>query len=260
MSKKKETTGRRWPLTPILLILAVVIVIYLLGGIGIGVGLGPGKGPGNGPGPASNNSPTKEPSMQPASINSHPLALRAEDFQDLAAMVYKIRDGKGPVAEYIREQLSEESKKLLGKYDGYVSDILRKALLTDLNYILRDKKFYQAERFAGVQLSEETKRLLNESGDGDEIIGRNRALIEDSYPKDMVANYKFEFRHDRIFYLEEEIKREQFRELLNKAAKQKKQGREVYHKFLFDKTSTTNKFFREVQEQVESSGFKFNYE
>jgi hypothetical protein len=261
MSKSKEHSGKgkkHWSFITWLVIIAVLVLIYMFGGIGIGVGFGPGKGPGQGPGDTKNS--TKEPAMQPASLASHPLSLQGDDFQDLAAMVYKIKENKDPVSGYIREHLSPETKQLLGKYDGYVSDILQKALLADLNYLLREQKFYKQERFAAVNLSTETQELVKREVDGDDLVRRNRALLEESYPKDVAANYKFSFRHDRIFYRESQLSKEQFRELLAKALKQKKQGRDVYHKFIFDAASTTNKFYKDVQDDVESFGFKFQRE
>ena len=65
----------------------------------------------------------------------------------------------------------------------------RDALVDYLNTLLKGSSLYQAERFKGVQLSEETKKLIEREPQGEDLIRLNRMLLEDAYPHEIAKRY-----------------------------------------------------------------------
>lgn len=105
------------------------------------------------------------------------------DLLNLGKLVQKLKDPKDPVSEYLAEQLSTESTVLLiDAKPGKVSADLKKSLLTDLNKALKDEFLYDEDRFAAVELPEETKRdALRPLADRD-LARCNRRLLVAAYP------------------------------------------------------------------------------
>src|ERR1041385_3086935 len=92
------------------------------------------------------------------------------------------------VTEYLIGHLSTSTQQLLSKYNppfrsGNEEVVLSQALAEDLNRIIRNGPIYDAQRFAGVELSAEASKLLRQNPhDGVDLMRLNAALLLDAYP------------------------------------------------------------------------------
>lgn len=88
--------------------------------------------------------------------------FRPSDVKDAAALARRLRQPQTPLERFLREQLSEGTRRLLAGGEGApeASGQLRAALTDDLNRLLQGPSLYQKERFAGTDLHLETKYLL----------------------------------------------------------------------------------------------------
>jgi MFS family permease len=65
---------------------------------------------------------------------------------------------------------------------------LRVALAEDLTRVIRGPSLYEAQRFAGIGLSDETRRLLARDSQGANAVRLNRCLLEDAFPSELLKN------------------------------------------------------------------------
>jgi uncharacterized membrane protein YqhA len=86
------------------------------------------------------------------------------------------------VSHFLRQHLSAETRSLISGYDGGLHSELERALLEDLNRIIRSGLIYDADRFAHARLSASTIELLQPTPHGPELYHLNRLLIQESYP------------------------------------------------------------------------------
>jgi hypothetical protein len=109
------------------------------------------------------------------------------DLKQTGDLADKWKRAKDPLSQYLYEQSSEAARGLLGQYDGLSdpSEPLRQALVDELNRRLEDQRLYDEQRFAGVQLTEETKTLIEQSPTGDDLIRLNRSLLEEAYSSEI---------------------------------------------------------------------------
>jgi len=114
-----------------------------------------------------------------------------QDLADLPALIARLKDKSDGVATFIGSQLTPATAALLADYKDASSDskALRKALITDLNQIMRQElnkadgkpAFYDASRFTGVTVSAATQSLLTENPTADNARLRlNRLLLADA--------------------------------------------------------------------------------
>jgi Na+/proline symporter len=133
--------------------------------------------------------------------------LAGSDLKDARALVRRIRGG-GRLEAHLRAGLSEETRILLGQYDGTssVPEELLKPLLADLNRMIEgegprgegndaDGCLHEEERFAGIALSAETRRLLAKHGEralrGRKLAALNRRLLEEAFPDAVERSWLF---------------------------------------------------------------------
>jgi fucose permease len=120
--------------------------------------------------------------------------IAGSDIADLSALAARLKAKPDAVSAFISENLSASTASLLATYSEGTTDakLLRAALLQDLNLILRqelNKKdgkpaFYEAARFNGVALSENTLQLVSQNPQTDNARLRlNRLLLQDAFPK-----------------------------------------------------------------------------
>ena len=111
-------------------------------------------------------------------------------LKDPGSLAVKLQDTRAAVSTSIAAQLSVETQQLLNEYDGASSPSLdlQKALLADLNRMLQTQSLYDAQLFAGIQLSEQTQALIAQNSQGEEAVVRlNRCLLADVYPYELVS-------------------------------------------------------------------------
>ena len=113
-----------------------------------------------------------------------------EAMKDPGSLIVKLQDTRAPVSELIASQLSEDMQWVLFGYNGVNTPSTRQqeVLLSDLNRLLQGDSLYDAQRFANIELSEQTQVLIAENPQGGEALVRlNRCLLADVYPYELAA-------------------------------------------------------------------------
>ena len=109
------------------------------------------------------------------------------NLKNPAGFAVKLHNAADPLSQYIREQLSHKSQKLLDAYNESQPppDALKKSLVDKLNQLLKVENLYDEERFMQVELTKKTKKLLEKKPEGDGLIRLNRLLLEEAYPNEI---------------------------------------------------------------------------
>jgi Na+/melibiose symporter-like transporter len=120
--------------------------------------------------------------------SDEPTPFRDQDFKDAAALLARLNAPADAVSQYVRDRLSPETRSLLGESAGgrKPTPALRQALLDDLNRIMRGSPLYDRERYAGVALSAQSRKLIAQTpADGDRLAVLNRSLLQDAFPAEL---------------------------------------------------------------------------
>ncbi len=118
------------------------------------------------------------------------LLFSLKDLKDPGSLAVKLQDTRAAVSKPITTQLSVETRRLLGEYDGISipSPAFQKALLDDLNRLFRVPSLYDAQHLANIDLSEQTQELLAQNPQsGGDLIRLNRFLLADLYPYELAS-------------------------------------------------------------------------
>jgi len=109
--------------------------------------------------------------------------LSADQVTDARGLALAVQRGTDPLATWLRGGLSHETRLRLSGWDGKseVTGDLREPLLDDLNRLLEDD-LYQEQRFAGVKLSERTRKLARKELTGADRTAFHRRLLEEALP------------------------------------------------------------------------------
>jgi len=142
-------------------------------------------------------------------LKGGPLTLRPSDIRRPAALLSRLVRGVNPVCLALRERLSEETIRTL-KNDDVSRDERLGIVVSELNTILKGDSLYDAERFAGIKLSEQTNQLLEQKRRSRNFLALNRSLLEDAfrdeiYPRsagDRALRMIFSMREDYIAELD----------------------------------------------------------
>ncbi len=113
-----------------------------------------------------------------------------EAIKDAGSLAVKLQDTRAMVSKSISVQLSNDTQGLLVAYNGTSSPSteLQKALLSDLNRLLQVGSLYDAQLFAGVELSEQTQVLIAQNPQNqDALVHLNRLLLADAYPHEFAS-------------------------------------------------------------------------
>ena len=111
-------------------------------------------------------------------------------LKDAGSLAVKLQDTRAAVSNAIASELSDETQRLLGEYDGASepSVDLRKALLSDLNRHIQAGPLYDAQIFADIELSEQTQALIAQNPqNGETLVRLNRMLLSDAYPYELAS-------------------------------------------------------------------------
>ena len=126
----------------------------------------------------------------PLYADTRQLLFDEDAIKDPGSLVVKLQDTRAPVSEFIASQLSEDMQWILLGYDGASKPTpqQQKVLLADLNRLLKTGPLYDAQRFADIQLSEETQELVSQNPQsGEALVRLNRLLLSDVYPYELAA-------------------------------------------------------------------------
>jgi len=109
--------------------------------------------------------------------------LQQTDLLDPIGFAGRLRDAQDGVSQYLRGSFSDGTKKLLAEYAGCSAPSLdlTKALVSDLNKELAGPSLYDADRFAGVAITEEVRSLIQTNPVGNDLMRLNRLLVEAAY-------------------------------------------------------------------------------
>ena len=113
-----------------------------------------------------------------------------EAIKDPGSLVVKLQDTRAPVSKFIASQLSEDMQWVLLGYNGVSnpSPQQQEVLLSDLNRLLQGGSLYDAQRFAAIELSEQTQALIAENPQsGEALVRLNRCLLADAYPYELAS-------------------------------------------------------------------------
>jgi tetratricopeptide (TPR) repeat protein len=105
----------------------------------------------------------------------------AASFTNAPALAAKLKAAADPLSKHLRDQLSEDTQKLLDSGNSGDS-ALKKALAKDLNRVLETGPLYDTNRFAHVTLSERTQRFTKKDRTKFTRVRLNRTLLEEAYP------------------------------------------------------------------------------
>lgn len=111
-------------------------------------------------------------------------------LKDAGSLAVKLQDTRAAVSNAIASQLSDDTQRLLGEYDGASepSGDLQKALLSDLNRRIQAGPLYDAQIFADVKLSEGAQALIAQNPQsGETLVHLNRMLLSDAYPHELAS-------------------------------------------------------------------------
>jgi len=113
-------------------------------------------------------------------------SLRSDDFINFSEFALRLKAAPDPVSQHLKGQFGATTKKRLAAYDPSnkpeSEQLLKNALVADLNKILESDSIYDAKRFTGITLREETKEIKSSDPEG-HIVRPNRFLLEDAYPE-----------------------------------------------------------------------------
>ena len=115
------------------------------------------------------------------------------DFKDPTGLAMKLRDAQNPVSLYLRGQFTPQTLRQLKSYDSSSPppDPLQHALVEELNEVLKGPGLFDERRFAEVGLTEETRRLIEQKPQSEDLIRLNRLLLEEAYPREIAKSHTF---------------------------------------------------------------------
>jgi subfamily B ATP-binding cassette protein MsbA len=117
------------------------------------------------------------------------VAFTPRDFQTPNALVVQLSRQSEPLSRHLWNRFSAEDQQVL-RTNSAVSE-QRSLLVSCLNGVAFGAPVYEAERFIGVKLSEETRRLLAQNPRDERLARLNRLLLEDAFPKDIGRQASF---------------------------------------------------------------------
>ncbi|MBI2498581.1 MAG: MFS transporter [Opitutae bacterium] len=127
-----------------------------------------------------------------------PMSYRTQDMKAPVQLAVRLNAPKDDVTRYVSTHLSPETLKILAQTtaDSKPTPALSEALAADLDHLLQDSALYTPERFAGVDLSRQGRRLIGEKpGGGDRLTVLNRTLLHDAFPAEISrkVNYRLPY-------------------------------------------------------------------
>jgi hypothetical protein len=133
-----------------------------------------------------------------------------EDIRRLDVFAEALRQRRRPLTEYLWEVFGDPTRELLGGNEARSvaqADDLRAKLVANFNAILQGASIYEARRFADVELSVESRNLMQRGPTGNWLIWLNRSLLADAFPGQLTKGIGF-------LYLVERQEQRKFRTFL----------------------------------------------
>ncbi|HYG08490.1 MAG TPA: hypothetical protein VD835_00820 [Pyrinomonadaceae bacterium] len=118
------------------------------------------------------------------------ILLQEKDLLDVPGLMNTLKGGEDPVSVYLRQQFAPATMQLLKAYvhPNHPDKELLKAVINDFNGLLQGASLYEVKCFKEIQLLEETRELLEQNPQEEDLIRLNRMLLEDAYPGKIAKN------------------------------------------------------------------------
>jgi Na+/proline symporter len=120
-----------------------------------------------------------------------PARFGVVDLREPGKLAKEIRTGQDPVSAYLNSRLSGKTRELLSQFKSgeKTSKELNRAMVDDLNTVVTGgKNIYDPNRFAGTDLTPQTKQLIASNPEGRDLSRLNLSLIQDAYPEEITRN------------------------------------------------------------------------
>jgi hypothetical protein len=130
------------------------------------------------------------PLVQSTGLTSSFAAMGFKDDAAQIAFVEQVRAANDPVSVFVWSSFSEPLRQTLLTVSSN-SPPPAGRLAGALDRITQGSVLHDPTRFAGVALTEETKKLLKQNPEGGDRVRLNRLLLEDAYPKRIARSSSF---------------------------------------------------------------------
>jgi len=120
-----------------------------------------------------------------------PTRFGVVDLRDSEGLADKLYIGKDPVSSYLNGHLSRETHEFLSRFNENreVFPELKQAMVADLNALVTGQEnIYDPGRFADVDLTTQTRALIESDPEGRDLSRLNLLLIQDAYPDEIIRN------------------------------------------------------------------------
>ena len=109
----------------------------------------------------------------------------AGDFTDASGLLAALRVGQDPVSLRLGTWFSEPFRRDLAAYDGIgaPAETLQRGLAQELNGLLDRPDLFDRLLVARMSLRPGTQKLWRQKPEGQALLGLNRRLLEDAYPR-----------------------------------------------------------------------------
>ncbi len=104
----------------------------------------------------------------------------AADFLQLGALISRLTNQADAVSQTLWNRFPPETRDALQRSGD--PNAIAANLRDALNTVSRGPSLYDPARFAGVQLSDQTRGFLNQVNEGRDLVRFNRLLLQDAYP------------------------------------------------------------------------------
>ena len=115
----------------------------------------------------------------------------------------RLKESSDQLSQFLwKKKFQQQTKDLLSSSDSSTapSGELQSALTKEFNKLLKEKtSLYEKNRFHEQDLRTETKRLIEQNPQGEDIIRLQRLLLEDAYSKEIVKSKHEYFSSEKTF-------------------------------------------------------------
>jgi RHS repeat-associated protein len=112
-----------------------------------------------------------------------PWTFFGSDVVNLSSLASRLKTETTGVSLFVSNNLCPATQQALTNYlgSGSPAEPLRSLLMQDFNTLIAGPSIYDAARFAGVSLGDETQLLLAQNPHGRDLLRLNRLLLQDAY-------------------------------------------------------------------------------
>jgi hypothetical protein len=117
-------------------------------------------------------------------LKGGPVTLRRSDVRLRELLLDRLFRDPSSLCRALRERFSAETIRTFKDPQSTVDERLE-IVLAELNAIMKGDSLYEAARFAGVELRDQTRLQLEQKRKSRSCLGLNRLLLEDAFPQEI---------------------------------------------------------------------------